>query len=148
MKTFEEVRRQAARFFWQAMPRISARHFSVYDTGCGGADHSYQVEQRRRQAAQFDREDLRLTAPYSEAARGIETQKSSAELLAYLKRWLTAYGSYPMPAGDDEELTDLQIRELSKKTGRPCDLVDAAAQAWNLLVQHRQREQAALHSVG
>ncbi|OPZ91711.1 MAG: hypothetical protein BWY75_00191 [bacterium ADurb.Bin425] len=147
MKTFEQIRRQAAGFFWQAMPRISSRQFSIYDTGCGGADHSYQLEQRRQFAAQADREALRQTAPYSDAARGIEAQTNCDELLAYLKRWLTAYGSCPMPVGDDEELNRLQTKELSKKASRPFDLVDAAAQAWNLLVQHRREVQASLPSV-
>jgi len=134
MTTFAQARSAAARLFWQAMPIEPLRRKSLYDTGCGGADHSYRIEQNRIEAAAEDRAATARMAPYSSAARAIEGQNDPQKMRDQLLSNLRIYGVRHVPIGADG-LIDQQglYAVLDAAHSNSFELARATVQAWNLL---------------
>jgi hypothetical protein len=94
MTLFEQAKARVIDDFQQRAGQAVAprRRSSVYNTGKGGADHSYQLEENRRQAAQADRYASSQSAKWSSWAETIEELQSFEQYIAWLRRWLQKYG--------------------------------------------------------
>ena len=134
MTTFAQARSDAARLFWLAMPIEPLRRKSLYDTGCGGADHVYRIEENRIQAAAEDRAATARMAPYSSAARAIESQSDAQKIREMLLSNLRAYGVRHVPVGAHGMIDQKGLHAvLDAVHSNSFELARATVQAWNLL---------------
>ena len=94
MTSFEQAKARVIDYFQQRAGQAVAprRPSSVCNTGKGGADHSYQVEENRRQAAQADKCALSESAKWRGWAEFIDELQSFEQYIAWLRRWLQRYG--------------------------------------------------------
>lgn len=94
MISFEEAKRLVISDFQQrAQEALAPRpRANVCDTGKGGADHSYQVEENRRQAAQADNAASREYAQWQGWAERIAQLQSFEEYIGWLRRVLQRDG--------------------------------------------------------
>jgi hypothetical protein len=78
MTSFEQAKARVISHFQQCAGQAVAprRRSNVCNTGKGGTDHSYQVEENRRQAAQADNYALRESARWRGWADRIEELQS------------------------------------------------------------------------
>lgn len=138
---FAQARSQAARLIWQEVPLEDRPRRSIYDTGRGGADHSYAVEQNRRQFAADDRAATARMEIFTSVARSLEAQICPAGVRKVLADWLRYSARCDMSeqgiAPIDDELRR-RIRGNVDVHRRP--LANAVVQGWNLFVPIWQAE--------
>jgi hypothetical protein len=86
MISFEEAKRLVISDFQQRASEalVPRPRLKVCDTGKGGADHCYQVEENRREAAQADNDASRKSAQWRGWAERIEQLQSFEEYISWL----------------------------------------------------------------
>lgn len=94
MISFEAAKRLVIDDFQQrAREALAPRpRANVCDTGKGGADHSYQVEENRRLAAQADNSAMRDNAQWRAWAERVEKLQSFEDYISWLRRVLQRDG--------------------------------------------------------
>ncbi|PPD27091.1 MAG: hypothetical protein CTY21_13675 [Methylomonas sp.] len=94
MISFEEAKRLVISDFQQrAREALAPRpRLKVCDTGKGGADHCYQVEENRREAAQADNDASRQSAKWQGWVERIEQLHSFEEYIGWLRSVLQRDG--------------------------------------------------------
>lgn len=94
MTSFEEAKRLVISDFQQRARQALTRRprLNVCDTGKGGADHSYQVEENRREAARADNDASRESAQWQGWVERIEQLRSFEEYISWLRRVLQRDG--------------------------------------------------------
>lgn len=132
---FLQARSQAARLVWQVVPIESAPRRSIYDTGCGGSDHAYRVEENRRQFAAEDRAACARMEVFTCVARSLEAQVCGAGVRKVLADWLRYSARTDMSAHGNKPI-DVELTRSIKGnvSGNLVALAGAVVQGWNLFV--------------
>lgn len=133
--SFVQARTQAARLVWQVVPIERAPSRSIYDTGCGGADHAYRLEENRRQYAAEDRAASARMEVFTSLARALEAQVCAVGVRKVLADWLR-YSARTDMSSHGNKIIDVELKRSikSKVSGNLVELAVAVVQAWNLFV--------------
>lgn len=135
MITFEQAKaRVISRFQQRAAQALTLRpRANVCDTGKGGAEHSYQVEENRRQAAQSDHAASRESEKWSSWAQSLEKLQSFDDYIAWLRRNLHCAGWTEFEEGYEVNFAALKA-PLYRSKPYVCEILDNIEGIHNIML--------------
>ncbi|MFA7340032.1 MAG: hypothetical protein WC028_24855 [Candidatus Obscuribacterales bacterium] len=135
MITFEQAKaRVISRFQQRAAQALTLRpRANVCDTGKGGAEHSYQVEENRRQAALSDNAASREADKWSSWAQSLEKLQSFDDYIAWLRRNLHCAGWTEFEEGYEVNFAALKA-PLYRSKPYVCEILDNIEGIHNIML--------------
>lgn len=145
MISFEKAKaRVISRFEQRADQALAPRPRSnVCDTGRGGADHSHQVEENRRQAAQSDNSASREAAKWRSWIQSVEKLQSFEEYIDWLRRNLHCAGWKEFDEGYKVDFIALKA-PLYRSKPYICEILDTVESIHSVMLQAAPTQQVML----
>jgi hypothetical protein len=145
MITFEQAKaRVISRLQQRALQALTLRpRVNVCDTGKGGAEHSYQVEENRRQAARNDTAASNEAYKWGSWAQSLEKLQSFDEYIAWLRRNLHCAGWTDFEEGYEVNFTALKAA-LYRSKPYICEILDTVESIHIIMLNAAPRPQEML----
>ncbi len=145
MTSFEQAKaRVISRFEQRARQALAPRpRVNVCDTGKGGADHCYQVEENRRQAAQADNAASREANKWGSWIQSVEKLQGFEDYIDWLRRNLHCAGWKEFDEGYEVDFIALKA-PLYRSKPYICEILDTMESIHRVMLQAAPKQQVML----